>query len=149
MIDAADHYTKSKSESSRDLVRTLSGLDQVSRTRTDETSLEEFELFRGRILDDADYGISVPSIMYAPTYEEMREVRICNLAVNTSLRIFRKIDEDDSGEISLKELETIFGKARAREQLSVWDPSGDGSIERTEMVDVLLKMFHSRYSNLF
>jgi hypothetical protein len=38
----------------------------------------------------------------------------------------------------------MLGTEGALEQLSLWDPSGDGSISRHEMVGILLEMFQDR-----
>jgi hypothetical protein len=53
-------------------------------------SLEEFEVFKGRVLDETSHAIDVPSILLAPSRAEQREVRVCRLAVAASQMIFKK-----------------------------------------------------------
>lgn len=101
-------------------------------------------MFKGRVLDDTEFTIDAPSVLLAPTRAMQREVRVCRLAVATSRMIFKKLDKDGDDQVSLDELEKMFGTEGALEQASCWDPNSDGNITRHEMVQTLLDMFEQR-----
>ena len=145
LLDAANHFHFGENKSSANLAKVVSFGPQYN---SEGLSADEYEAFRGKMFDEFRYPISVPDILLAPTHEEQRQVRSCRLAVNTSFAIFQKLDSAKSGTISRKCLtEALGSEERALEHLSLWDADASDSIDRHEMVRMILQMFDDRQGN--
>jgi len=110
----------------------------------DMLTLDEWEMWRGKVFDDDDYNVDVPRILLANSEEDKRHARVCRLAVHASQYVFRRLDTSRDGTISRNELERHFGAKGAKEHLSLWDADNDGVLERREMIDVVLGILEDR-----
>ena len=110
----------------------------------DMGTLDEFEMWKGKVFDNEELDLDVPRILLARTEEAKRETRMCRLAVHSSQYVFKRLDTDRSGDLGRGELENLFGQKGAQEHLSLWDADNDGAIKRREMIDVVLDILHDR-----
>ena len=108
----------------------------------DVGTVEEYDELQKHVLAEPDKCIDVPSILLADTIQEEREAQLCRLAVDTSWRVFRKLDPKQKGLLSLSKLVSLFGYEGAVEHLSLWDIDHDGAIGREEFVKALILLFH-------
>ena len=135
-----DQAAPRKHEFQRQVTRSI----RYHPTADDMLTLDEFEMWRGRVFDDDEYHMDVPRILLANSEDEKRHARICRLAVQSSQYVFRRLDSTREGTISRRELARIFGEKGAQEHLSLWDADNDGYLERREMIDVVLSILEDR-----
>ena len=68
----------------------------------DMGSLDEFEMWKGKVFDDEELNLDVPRTLLASSQEDKRQARLCRLAVHSSQFVFKRLDRSRKSTASIR-----------------------------------------------